>query len=167
MKRLPYAFRPAVMQSLAFGVAADPSLFDQYSDLRTHLEQAYWYQAVALLNQEDVSYLQSLVDSAVEKINGKPPQLPHSEHRELHLTIYRRLNNPFVSGLLEAYWELYETVGLAVYMDYAYLQQVWQYHARMVSAIRRKNFEDGYQALIEHVRLIAQRKQNLPKANFE
>jgi DNA-binding FadR family transcriptional regulator len=167
MKRLPYSFRPAVTQSLAFGMAVEPGLFQQYSDLRNHLEQAYWYQAVTLLTPDDHLYLQSLVDRAIEKINSKPPQLPHPEHRELHLIIYRRLNNPFVIGLLESYWEIYETAGLAIYTDLVYLQQVWQYHARMVSAIRNKDFEVGYQALVEHVRLIAQRKPSLPRANFE
>ena len=72
-----------------------------------------------------------------------------------------------MTGLLEAYWEMYETAGLAVYMDYSYLQQVWQYHARMVTALKNRDYEQGYQAMVEHVRLIAQRKPALPRANFE
>ncbi len=62
-------------------------------------------------------------------------QIPHEEHKQLHLTIFGRLENPFVSGILEAYWEAYESIGLNVFTDYAYLREVWGYHQRMVDSI--------------------------------
>ena len=60
-------------------------------------------------------------------------------------------------GILEAYWDAYEAVGLNMYAGYDYLQQVWDYHQRMVDAIRSGDFETGYQALVEHKDLLYHR----------
>ena len=79
------------------------------------------------------------------------------EHRELHLSIFRRLNNPFVVGLLEAYWDAYEAVELNTYADIAYLEQVWDYHERMVEAIAAGDAAHSKQLLIEHMQLLSQR----------
>ncbi|MDR3577350.1 MAG: FCD domain-containing protein [Anaerolineaceae bacterium] len=167
MRCLPYSFRPAVRQSLAYAVAIDSSQFQTYSDLRNHIETAYFLEAVALLTPEDHKYLMELVDRAKQKLHGNPVQIPHQEHRELHLTIYGHLNNPFVSGLLEAYWELYEAVGLSVYSDINYLEQVWQYHQKMVEEIRVGNYTNGYQVLVDHMNLLNQRSKSLSRQKFE
>jgi DNA-binding GntR family transcriptional regulator len=96
--------------------------------------------------------------SAWEKLRGTPTRVPHEEHRALHLKIYSRLENPFVTGLLEAYWDAYEAVGLNVFAGgFEYLQEVWQYHQQMVESICDGNFEAGYQALIAHTDLLYHR----------
>lgn len=156
IRRLPYSFLPAVRQSLSFAVATDWSYFMAYADLRNHIESAYWDEAAKRLNSEDHHSLRSLLQQAWEKLRGEPIQIPHGEHRQLHLTIYCKLNNPFVSGLLEAYWEAYEAVGLNLYADYSYLQQVWNYHEQMIEAIEQGDYERGYQALIQHRDLLFQ-----------
>jgi hypothetical protein len=84
----------------------------------------------------------------------------HSDRKrtpEMHLLIYRRLDNPFVLGLLEAYWDAYEAVGLNLYTDYFYLEEVWGYHQRMVDGIISGDLEAGYQALLEHTDLLHHR----------
>jgi DNA-binding FadR family transcriptional regulator len=97
--------------------------------------------------------------AAWEKLRGTPIQIPHEEHRQLHLLIYSRLEHPFVTGLLEAFWEAYETVGLSRYADYLYLQQVWNYHQQIVDAICSGNAEAGHKALIEHKDLLTHRQE--------
>jgi DNA-binding GntR family transcriptional regulator len=99
---------------------------------------------------------------AMEKLNGDPIHIPHAEHRELHLSIYSRLNNPFVTGILEAYWEAYEAVGLNMYTDIHYLKNVWEYHRQMVDAICTGDVEAGYHALLEHTDLLLQRSRPGP-----
>ena len=69
------------------------------------------------------------MNGAQLKLSQDRIQIPHPEHRAFHLTIYSRLHNPFVLGLLEAYWDGYEAVELNTYADYGYLQEVWSYHA--------------------------------------
>jgi DNA-binding FadR family transcriptional regulator len=167
IRRLPYSFHPAVMQSLGYATTVDTVHFRQFAELRTKLEAAYWYQAVGLLTPSDHRYLVELVDQAAEKLARTPAQSPHKEHRELHLSIYRRLDNPFVSGILETYWELYEAVGLAVINEYDYLRIVWQYHRKMVDAICRGNLDQGYHALVEHTDLLQKRPQPVIKQKFE
>ena len=156
-RRLPYSFFPAVQQSLSYAVELDHVYFDAFSELRNHLEAAYWFEAVALLEAQDREELQRLMDSAWSKLRSPQVNIPHSEHRRLHLGIFQRLNNPFVLGLLEAYWEAYEAVGLNVYTDYDYLQQVWNYHQQMVDGICADDFSAGYQALVEHKDLLYHR----------
>jgi DNA-binding GntR family transcriptional regulator len=101
--------------------------------------------------------LSNLMARAWEKLRGDPVQIPHIEHRHLHLRIFSKLKNPFVQSLLEAYWEVYEAIGLDVYADYDYLKQVWMYHQQMVEAIARGDFEAGFKALVEHKDLLYHR----------
>lgn len=157
LRRLPYSFLPAVEESLSFAIAMDKEYFLQFADLRQKLETAYWYQAVKLLIPEDKEYLQDLLSQAWKKLRGTPIQIPQLEHRQLHLSIYKRLNNTFVSGILEAYWDAYESVGLNLYADYQYLEEVWTFHQRMVDGICSGDLEDGYAALVEHTDLIRHR----------
>ena len=152
IRRLPYSFTPAVRHSLLYGITVNPALFDVYSDLRNQLEAVYWRQAVERLQPEDYEALRKLVAQAWEKLRGFPIRIPQLEHRQLHLLIYQRLDNPFVTGILEAFWDAYEAIGLNLYNDYSYLEQVWQYHERMVEAICKGDLEAGFQALIEHIK---------------
>lgn len=157
IRRLPYSFLPAVRQTLTYAVAMDQSYFSAFADLRNHIEAVYWEEAARMLNEEDHEELQNLLTKAWQKLRGNPIQIPHTEHRQLHLLIYSRLENPFVIGILEAYWEIYEAVGLNLYADYNYLYQVWMYHQEMVDAICQSDFESGYRALIEHKDLLYHR----------
>jgi DNA-binding FadR family transcriptional regulator len=154
LRRLPYSFFPAVNQSLTYAISIDQEYFLKFADIRRNLEAAFWYQAVYLLTEEDKVGLQELIDQAWEKLRGTPIQIPQFEHRQLHLTIYKRLDNPFVSGILEAYWEAYEAVGLNLYAGYQYLEEVWTYHQQMVDGICSGDLDAGYQALVEHTDLI-------------
>jgi len=163
IRRQPYQFTPAVLKSLSYASAIDSDFYFQtFSDLRTHVEASYWHEAVSLLTQEDHARLQDLILRAMEKLEGQPIQIPHAEHRELHLLIYRRLNNPFVTGILEAYWATYEAVGLNLYTDISYLKTVWEYHRQMVESICTGNDAAGYRALIEHTDLLLQRASQKP-----
>jgi DNA-binding FadR family transcriptional regulator len=157
-KRRAYSFTPAVRQSLRYALALDDAHFRKYSELRNHIEAAFWHEAVEKLTEDDHRELQALVARAWEKLRGSPIQVPHEEHRNLHLLIYRRLENPFVTGILEAYWDAYESVGLNVFAGgYDYLQEVWRYHEKMVEAISQGDTKAGYEALIAHTDLLYQR----------
>ncbi|HEY2982038.1 MAG TPA: FCD domain-containing protein [Anaerolineales bacterium] len=157
-RRLPYTFGPAVRQSLRYALALEDGHFEKFAELRKHIETAYWHEAVTRLTADDKGELRALIARAHEKLNGTPIQAPHEEHRNLHLLIYRRLENPFVTGLLEAYWDAYEAVGLNMFRGgYDYLQEVWRYHAEMVEAIDAGNYEAGYDALVKHTDLLYQR----------
>jgi DNA-binding FadR family transcriptional regulator len=163
--RQTYTFYPAVWQSLGYAIELDSTYFDSFAELRNHLEAAYWHQAVRLLTEDDHRELQRLVSRAWEKLRSPQVQIPHSEHRQLHMGIYRRLQNPFVLGLLEAYWEAYEAVGLNHYAAYDYLQEVWEYHQRMVDAICSGDFDAGFKALVEHADLIHHRPVSILAGN--
>ena len=155
--RTDYSFLPPVRLSLLSALALDASHFNAFSELRVHLETAYWDEAVALLTEQDKAYLQSLVDTAVEKLSQQRIQIPYLEHRQLHLAVFRRLENPFVCGLLEAYWDAYEAVELNTYADLPYLRDVWNYHARIVAAIIAGNTALGKSLLVEHMQLLSKR----------
>jgi DNA-binding FadR family transcriptional regulator len=158
MRRRAYSFTPAVRQSLGYALALNDEHFSKYAELRNHVESAFWHQAVQKLTEQDKLELQNLVARAWEKLRGTSIQVPHEEHRNLHLKIYSRLENPFVTGILEAYWEAYESVGLNVFAGgYEYLEEVWRYHQVMVEAICNGNFEAGYQALVSHTDLLYHR----------
>jgi len=162
MRLAEYRFLPAVRISLLYALAGGGAHFEAFGALRNHLEACFWHEAVALLMPEDHAYLRELVRRAWAKLDGQPIQIPHVEHRDLHLTIFRRLENPFVKGLLEAYWEAYEAVGLSLYSDYHYLREVWTYHEAIVEAITAGDPDKGYDLLAKHTSLLRYRDHPAP-----
>ena len=157
IRALPFSAFPGLWVSLRYALSSDPAAFGQFEALRHHVEASFFHEAVLLLQPSDLRHLERLVSKAWERLRGEPIQIPHAEHRELHLAIYSRLNNPFVHGILEAYWEAYETAGLNVYSDYAYLHEVWTYHERVVTGIANGNYDNAYSALVEHTGLVRNR----------
>jgi DNA-binding FadR family transcriptional regulator len=158
-RRRPFSFAPTVRQSVAYALTINENHFQEFADLRNHLETAYWEEAVCKLALDDKQELNALVARARAKLGATPLQVPHEEHRALHLLIYSRLGNPFVSGILDGYWDMYEAVGLNLYSgDIAYLDEVWGYHARMVDCICSGDYAAGREALVKHVELLAHRR---------
>lgn len=152
--RQEYDFMPAVRLGLFFALANDVVLFDAYSELRRRLEMAYWHDAVKLLTDEDKLHLRELINQAWDKLRGSPIRIPHQEHRQFHHTIFSRYDNVFVRGLLETYWEAYEAVQLHAFLDYEYLNQVWNYHEQIADAIIAGDIEGSLRAYEDHTRLL-------------
>jgi DNA-binding FadR family transcriptional regulator len=150
----PYEFVAAVRLSLMVALALDRSAFGAFSQLRIALETAFWDQAVALLTVDDRLAMRRLVEEAQAKLALDRIQIPYPEHRAFHLGIFKRLDNPFVTGLLEAYWDAYEAVELNTYADYGYLQEVWSYHERIAAAVMSGDAAEGKELLVRHMRLL-------------
>jgi DNA-binding FadR family transcriptional regulator len=153
-RREKFDFHPAVQTSLFFGLATGEATFEQFSQLRQTIETNMWSEAVRLLTAEDKTELNEIVASAWDKLRGHPVHIPNGEHRALHLKIFCRLENPFVQGLLKAYWDAYEATELTRFADYQYWLDVWNYHQRIVEAICSSDFEDGRRILVEHFELL-------------
>jgi DNA-binding FadR family transcriptional regulator len=158
MRLKPYSFTPAVRLSLLYALAQDTHQFEQFGELRNHVEAAFMVEACACLTEADRAELAQIVEAAQVRLNGHQHgghiQIPNREHRAFHLTIFRRLDNPFVTGILEAYWDAYEAVELHRFADYDYLMRVWAYHARILDAICAGEFERARDLFVEHTQLI-------------
>lgn len=154
MRLKPYSFTPAVRLSLFYALALDPRSFDLFTGLRNHIETAYWHEACALLTPEDTAFMRQCLDAARAKLNGHRIAIPNEEHREFHLTVFRHLDNPFVLGLLEAYWDAYAAVEPNRYADYEYHLSVWDYHERILDAICAGDLDAAQALFIEHTRLL-------------
>ena len=154
MKMKPYTFAPAVRLSLFFALAQDQHNFELFGEVRNHVEVAFWNEACERLQAEDKQVMRECLERARAKLNGKPVRIPNEEHRAFHLTVFRRLDNPFVMGILEAYWDAYNAVELNRYADYSYLQQVWTYHEQIFEAICIGDYERAKKLFIDHTNLI-------------
>ncbi|HEX6386641.1 MAG TPA: FCD domain-containing protein, partial [Anaerolineae bacterium] len=154
IQRETFDFAPAVLQSALFSLGTGEASFSQFNQLRRAVETAFWDEAVVLLRAEDKRYLKELVTRAWSKLRGQPIHVPNGEHRQLHLTIFSQLNNPFVQGLLEAYWEAYEACELTRFASYQYWLEVWTYHEKIVNALCENDYERGRQLLVEHFSLL-------------
>lgn len=153
-RREKFDFHPAVLTSLFFGMATGEATFEQFSRLRQTIETNMWDEAVHLLTEEDKAELQKIMARAWNKLRGHPVHIPNGEHRALHLNIFSRLENPFVQGLLKAYWDAYEATELTRFADYKYFLDVWNFHQQIVDAICDGNFEEGREILIKHFQLL-------------
>ncbi|MBI5958643.1 MAG: FadR family transcriptional regulator [Chloroflexi bacterium] len=149
-----FCFGPAATLGVLYALERNRHHFQHFAKLRRSVELGFWHEAVASLTPEDIAHLRHLITRAQEKLNYIPVMVPFQEHRSLHLTFFKRLNNPFVQGLLEAYWIAYEAYGLSMYADLSYHHEVWNYHERMVEYVAQGDFEGGYQALKEHMELL-------------
>ena len=153
-QRDAYDFSPAVLASLLFGMGTGDATFEQFSQMRQALEAAFWDQAVAQLTADDKAQLRQLVDQAWQKLRGQPIRVPNGEHRQLHLTIFSRLDNPFVKGVLSAYWDAYEASELTRFVRYQYWVDVWTYHEQIVTALEEDDFVSGRRLLVEHFSIL-------------
>ncbi|RMG97200.1 MAG: FadR family transcriptional regulator [Chloroflexi bacterium] len=160
IQRAPFDFLPAVLTAVLYSLGTGEAAFAQFSQLRRAIESHLWPDAVARLTEEDKQELKQIVANAWLKLRGSPIHLPNGEHRQFHLKIYSRLENPFVKGLLEAYWEAYEASELTRFVGYEYWVEVWTYHENIVDALCKNEFERGRQLLLEHFSLLPERPAN-------
>src|SRR5512134_462672 len=63
-RRRSYSFTPAIRQSLGYALALNDGHFRKYSELRNHVEAAFWHEAVQKLTNEDKVELQNLIERA-------------------------------------------------------------------------------------------------------
>jgi len=154
IQRECFDFAEAILPAVLFGLATGEASFAQISRLRRSIETSFWDEAVVLLTPEDKTTLRRLVDSAWAKLRGEPIHIPNGEHRALHLTIFGRLDNPFVQGLLVAYWDAYDASELTRFVRYQYWIDVWNYHEQIVDALCAGDFERGRRLLNEHFALL-------------
>lgn len=161
----PFEFGPTVTLSILYAIGLDRAHFYDFSELRKKLELSFWHEAVSQLTPEDIGQLRWLVARAREKLNCIPIEVPFVEHRRLHLGFFKQLDNPFVQGILEAYWTAYEAFGLALYADLAYHREVWDYHERMVECVAQGDVDGGHQALRDHMTLLRYRSDETTAAD--
>lgn len=154
MQREPFDFFPCVRAAVLFALGSGEGSFDQFSQMRQAIEIGLWAEAVTQLTPADLDKLDQIMAQAWEKLYSNPVRIPAREHRELHLTIFSRLNNPFVQGILAAYWEAYEVTERTRHTEYRYWLDVWKYHERIVQALRKRSVEESRQLLIEHFSLL-------------
>lgn len=167
IKWLPYSFAPSILVSSAYAIEISSVYFDQYRDMRNHLEAVYFYEAVALLNPDDMQQLLKIINEAEKKIDGMPPKSPNIEHRDWHLMLFSHIDNVFVKGFLTVYWEIYQKQDYAFVSDSIYLRSVWSYHRKVTEQILVSDFSKAYQTFLEHKDLIKLSPKPVPNHKFE
>lgn len=154
MQLREYDFKPAVMLSLLYALAREEGNFELFAELRVQLELAFWDEACARLHGGHFAEMRDCLAAAQAMLQRQPIRIPFREHREFHMTMFRDLENHFVTGLLSAYWDAYELVQRHRYRDYDYLRRVWDYHERMLAALERGDAAVARQHFQAHTRLL-------------
>lgn len=167
IRKLPYSFTPSTSTTAAYAITNDPDLFRQYWEMRNHLEIAYWYEAVKKLQEKDLKYLRELILKAKTKLKAVPFEQPVAEHKALHMTIFANIENVFVTGILETYWQLYDQLGLSLSNELGYHEKVWSYHERIVDAISVHDINLSYNLLREHMELLNNKSRPSLIQSFE
>ncbi len=149
-----FCFGPAATLSVLYAVALNRDYFHDFTQLRDSIELGFWHESVPYLTADDIADLRALVEAARAKLNETPPVVPVDEHRDFHMVFFRPLDNPFVKGLLEAYWAAYKVFAVSLYADLSHHRKVWDYHERMVNCVAAGDFVGGRLALEEHMALL-------------
>lgn len=155
IQREPLDFSKAILPSVLFSLGTGEASFIQFSQLRRAIETELWSEAVVLLTEDDKICLREIVNQAWHKLRGEPIHVPNGEHRQFHLKIYSRLDNPFVQGMLASYWDAYEASELTRFANYQYWLDVWSYHEKIAEALCANEFDRGRQLLVEHFDLLS------------
>jgi DNA-binding FadR family transcriptional regulator len=153
----PFDFYTAVRPAVVYSIKCDRQSFDHIRKLRAYLEVAFWDEATEALDASDHARLARIVARAERKLQSRPIEIPHDEHRELHLSIFAKLENPFVQGLLKAYWDAYEAVELHRYFELRYYQEMWTSHRLMVEALQSNQPQRGKVVLTQHFTILENR----------
>ena len=154
IQREPLDFSKAILPSVLFSLGTGEASFIQFSQLRRAIETELWLEAVVLLTEDDKACLHEIISQAWHKLRGEPIHVPNGEHRQFHLKIYNRLENPFVQGVLASYWDAYEASELTRFANYQYWLDVWSYHEKIAEALCTNEFDRGRQLLVEHFDLL-------------
>ena len=155
----PFDFYSAIRPAVIYGIACDKHNFDKFYRLRAGIEVAFWAEATRKLQSGDYAKLHRIIQHAEERLNGKPIEIPHREHRVFHMLVFSRLNNPFVAGLLKAYWDGYEAVELHRYFDISYYEEMWAYHKEIVELLQQGEIQQSQQVLVKHFAILETRLQ--------
>lgn len=164
---LPYEFTPTLLLSITYAISISEDYFEQFRDLRNHLEAAYFLEAVTKLTKYDIEQLNLVVSRAEKNISTIPPTLPHFEHREFHTKIFSKIQNAFAQSIFSVYWEIYEFMGYAIINDLDYLKRVWHYHRMVLDGIQSGNFTHSLEAFLEHKNLLKRNNKSIPSQTFE
>ncbi len=154
IRRERFDFSSTVLPAALFSIAAHEATFSHFSHLRQSLETAMWSEAVQALTPQDKTNLKQILHQAKTKLHGEPAHIPNDEHRAFHLTIFRRLQNPYIQGIFAAYWDVYEASELTRLADYQYWLDVWRCHEQIAQAIFDQKFDQGLTTLIDHFKLL-------------
>jgi DNA-binding FadR family transcriptional regulator len=154
IQREPLDFSKAILPSVLFSLGTGEASFIQFSRLRRAIETDLWPEAVVLLTEDDKNQLRQIINRAWQKLRGQPIHVPNGEHRQFHLLIFSRLDNPFVQGLLASYWDAYEASELTRFASYQYWLDVWNYHEKIADALCANEFDKGRQLLVDHFDLL-------------
>ncbi|HHV05879.1 MAG TPA: FadR family transcriptional regulator [Anaerolineaceae bacterium] len=142
-----FSMVPLIRLGMRYGIHSEPKILDDYIDMRKHLELVYWDPAFKVINDNQIDYMQFLVDVAFRKLQRKPAIIPHEEQSEFHLTIFRPLGNKLLINFLEAYWDLETTNSVRFFMDLDDMLSIWSRRQVLVDALREKNAIKGKKAL--------------------
>lgn len=152
---------------LRYGAKVQPDVSDALRDLRKHIEISYWHEAAPQLTSRQIQTLHRIVDAAFAEISREPVRSPQPEHRDFHMLIFEHLENPLANSILETFWNLNAEYERNLPVDRAYLENVWNYHRRIADALASRDYERGYQWLVEHMDLVKQRKKADLSQRFE
>jgi DNA-binding FadR family transcriptional regulator len=152
----PFDFYQAIRPAVLYAIACDRENFEHFRKLRAYLEVTFWDEAVRALDAEDVARLDAVVTRAEAKLSGSPIQIPHAEHRQLHMRIFSKLENPFVQGILRAYWDTYDVIEMNLFYQLSHYQAMWASHREMVDALQAGRPVDGKAVLREHFTILEQ-----------
>ena len=153
----PFDFYSAIRPAVIYGIACDKHNFDKFYRLRAQLEVGFWEEAIRKLLPEDFTKLERIIQRAENRLSSSPIEIPHREHRVFHMMVFSRLNNPFVLGLLKAYWDGYEAVELHRYFDISYYEEMWRYHKQIVELMKVGEIQQSQQVLKDHFAILETR----------
>jgi DNA-binding FadR family transcriptional regulator len=142
-RRVLHSFDLApLVRHLTTSLAPTPESVHELLEVRRVLEVSFFPHVMSLFTREDIARLRFLADKMTEKAARGEVFL--KEDADFHAALFARIHNRVLTGLLEAFWELFEETSSETTTG-SDLPATARSHAQIVDAI-----ESGDAALAAH-----------------
>lgn len=127
----------SIIENLPYSIVADGKKLDDLLQVRAALEIGVIGQIVDRIGPEDKQRLRELAHAMLDA--ARQNRTFEREDGEFHATLYRCLNNAFLSRLVDLFWQVFRRMNQASTIDTAQwsLESTAQDHLRIVEMIER------------------------------
>lgn len=128
-----------IIENLPYSIVADGKKLVDLLQVRAALEVGIVDQVADKIGDEDRRLLREIAAQMAEK--ARLGQTFEQEDSEFHKTLYRCLNNPFLSRLVDLFWQVFHRMHKAdsLHIDQRSLVSSAADHMRVVDLIDAKN----------------------------
>ncbi|MGQ7932583.1 FadR/GntR family transcriptional regulator [Paraburkholderia sp. D1E] len=153
----------SIIDNLPYAFIADGHSLRDLLEVRAAIELGAVPAILERITADDTRALRELAARMLEKAQAR--ELYEQEDREFHATMYRCLDNPFLSTLTDLFWQVFHRLNASTGQPEHWLVEATaRDHMEIVNMIEARNLEGLAKAYRKHFNTIFVRMDTSPLA---